>query len=110
MQRAPLWLMKATLPGRAIVAANVAFSPVTGLITPRQLGPMIRIFPGRASSRFAFEFAPARPGLLEACGDDDGAATPASTHSRMMSGTVGAGVTMTARSTCSGTRLPMDRP
>ena len=47
---APLWLMKPTLPGRAIALANVAFSPVSGLITPRQFGPMTRIRPRRASS------------------------------------------------------------
>ena len=29
-------------PGRATVCANVAFSPRTGFITPRQFGPMRR--------------------------------------------------------------------
>ena len=42
VQSAPLWLMKATFPGRAMVEAKVAFSPVIGFITPRQLGPITR--------------------------------------------------------------------
>ena len=45
VHKAPLWLMKATLPGLATVAAKVAFRPCTGFITPRQLGPMMRILP-----------------------------------------------------------------
>jgi hypothetical protein len=40
---APLWLKNATLPGRAIKLAKVAFSPNTGFITPKQLGPITRI-------------------------------------------------------------------
>ncbi len=40
---APLWLMKATLPDLAISPAKVALSPVGGRITPRQLGPMMRM-------------------------------------------------------------------
>src|ERR1039458_3017093 len=43
VQRAPLWLMKATFPGRATVWAKVALKPRTGFITPRQLGPIRRI-------------------------------------------------------------------
>ena len=41
----------ATEPGRAMVVANVAFKPESGLMTPRQLGPMTRILAARASSR-----------------------------------------------------------
>ena len=48
VQSAPDWLTNATFPGRAIPAANVAFRPLCGLITPRQFGPMIRMFPRRA--------------------------------------------------------------
>jgi len=41
--RAPDWLTNATRPRGAMAAANVALRPVTGLITPRQLGPMSRM-------------------------------------------------------------------
>ena len=47
---APLWLMNATRPRGAMAAANVALRPLTGLITPRQLGPMSRIRCRRASA------------------------------------------------------------
>ena len=47
---APLWLMKPTLPGRAIAPANVALRPLQGAITPRQFGPISRIRPRRASA------------------------------------------------------------
>ncbi len=50
VQRAPLWLMNPTDPGRAIVLANVAFRPLCGTITPRQFGPTIRMPPLRASA------------------------------------------------------------
>ena len=51
VQSAPLWLRKPTLPGRAMVVANVAFRPVNGHMTPRQFGPMTRMPPRRAFSR-----------------------------------------------------------
>jgi hypothetical protein len=47
---APLWLMNATFPCRAIAEAKVAFSPVAGLIAPRQFGPIILSVPRRASA------------------------------------------------------------
>ena len=50
MHSAPLWLMNPTLPGRAIALANVALRPVSGLITPRQFGPITRMGPRRASA------------------------------------------------------------
>ena len=73
VHRAPLWLMKPTLPGRAMPAAKVALRPVSGLITPRQLGPMMRMLPRRASIRLAFQFQSGRADLLEAGRNDDGA-------------------------------------
>src|SRR4028119_2141218 len=51
VSRAPLWLRSPTLPGLAMAPAKVALRPVTGFITPRQLGPMILIRPRRASAR-----------------------------------------------------------
>ncbi len=100
MQRAPLWLRKPTLPGRAIAPANVAFRPVSGFVTPRQFGPMTRIRPRRACSRiWRSSAAPSGPISLKPAEMMMAPLTPASAHSPMMSGTVGAGVTMTARST-----------
>ena len=62
---------EADVPGLAIAAANVAFRPVTGLMTPRQLGPMMRIGPRRASSRTSRSSATPAARLLEARRDDD---------------------------------------
>ena len=51
MHSAPLWLMKPTdFRGARWPVAKVAFRPVSGLITPRQLGPMMRMLPRRASA------------------------------------------------------------
>ena len=50
---APLWPMKETRPFRAMPAANVAFRPEMGLMTPRQLGPMTRMPVRRACSTTA---------------------------------------------------------
>ena len=104
VHRAPLWLKKPTVPGRAIWAANVALSPRRGLITPRQLGPISRIRPRRAcSSTWRSSSAPSGPISLNPAEMMIAPLTPASTHSPITSGTVGAGVTTTARSTGSGT-------
>ena len=106
MQRAPLWLRKPTLPGRAIAPAKVALRPVSGFITPRQFGPMIRMPPRRACSMIRRSSStPSGPISLKPAEMMIAPWTPASTHSPMMPGTVGAGVTMTARSTGSGTAV-----
>ena len=106
MQSAPLWLMKPTLPRRAMVVAKVALRPLVGLITPRQLGPMMRILPRRACSRICRSSStPAGPVSLKPAEMMMALLTPRSTHSLMMPGTVGAGVTTTTRSTGSGTAL-----
>ncbi len=103
---APLWLMKPTEPGRAMPRAKVAFSPVGGLITPRQLGPMIRTPPLRASSsNWRSSCAPCGPSSLKPAEMTIAALTPFSPHSRMTLGITCAGVMMTARSTRSGTEL-----
>src|ERR1039458_8112591 len=70
VQSAPLWLMKPTDPGRATVVAKVAFIPESGLITPRQFGPMIRILAFCASTSSCRAL---RSYLLEAGRDHDGA-------------------------------------
>ena len=100
---APLWLMKPTEPGRAMVVAKVAFRPESGLITPRQLGPMTRMPAACASSSSCrSRAAPSGPISLKPAEMTTAPRTPFSPHSRMMPGMEGGGVTMTARSTCSG--------
>ena len=104
VHKAPLWLINPTLPGRAIDEAKVAFRPETGLITPRQLGPMMRIFPRWASANISLSrAAPFSPISLNPADMTIAPFTPLSTHWRITPGTVGAGVTITARSTSSGT-------
>src|SRR5215204_2529457 len=104
VSKAPLWLRSATLPGRAIAPAKVALRPVGGFMTPRQLGPTILILPRLASSRtWRSSFAPSDPVSLKPAEIIMAPSTPASTHSRIISGTAGAGATMSARSTLAGT-------
>ena len=88
-----------------MVLAKVAFNPVCGCITPRQLGPIMRILP-RASSRISFSnFCPRSPISLNPADIIIAPLTPAATHSPTIPGTVEAGVTMIANSTGSGTAL-----
>ena len=102
---APLWLMKPTEPGRAMVVAKVAFRPESGLITPRQLGPITRMSAACASSSTCrSSAAPSGPISLKPAEITMAPRTPFSPHSRMMPGMEGGGVTTTARSTCSGHR------
>ena len=90
VQSAPLWLMKPTLPGRAIVLAKVAFNPLCGTITPRQFGPTIRILPLRASSMTCCSNStPAAPVSLNPAEIMTAPGTPASTHSLISPGTDG---------------------
>src|SRR5215211_7553337 len=66
VSKAPLWLRRATLPGRAIAPAKVALRPVGGFMTPRQLGPTILILPRLASSRtWCSSSAPSDPVSLK---------------------------------------------
>ena len=104
VQSAPLWLMKPTLPGRAMAAAKVAFSPCSGLITPRQLGPTMRMSAAaRLGQDLAFQFAPGGADLLEAGRNHDGGLHAVLGAIVDDAGTLAAGVTITARSTGSGT-------
>ena len=104
MQRAPLWLMKPMLPGRASGFAKVAFKPMCGNITPTQFGPMMRIGP-RASAICFSSSRPRSPISLKPAEMMTAPFTPAATHSRTICGTVAALVAMTARSTAAGTSL-----
>ena len=108
VQSAPLWLMKPTVPGRAMPAANVALSLVPGTMTPRQFGPTMRICPFRASSRTCrSNSTPAAPVSLKPAEMMTTPRTPACAQSRTIPGTDGGGVTITAKSTFSGTaRMP----
>ena len=101
---APLWLMNAISPFRAIWLANDAFRPVGGTIAPRQLGPMMRMLYLRASSRQAFSrAAPSLPTSLKPAEMMMMPRTPAFPHSVTEPKTRLAGMQMMARSTCSGT-------
>src|SRR5262245_23544781 len=102
-QNAPLWLKKATFPGLGINGAKVAFRPLTGLITPRQFGPMMRRLPRRASARiWRSRSRPTAPDSLKPADRMIAPWTPASTQSLITDGTVDAGVAMTASSTFPG--------
>jgi hypothetical protein len=64
----------------------------------------MRIWPRRASAKICCSSAaPCSPISLNPAEMTIAPGTPAATHSPMMPGTVGAGVTITARSTSSGT-------
>ena len=102
VSNAPLWLMNATLPGRAIVCANVAFSPRTGFITPRQFGPISRILPRMICVICASRSLPCSPCSLNPAEITMPAGIPAATDSARTSGTLSAGVVTTTRSTLSG--------
>ena len=99
---APLWLMNATLPGRATRCAKVAFSPRTGFITPRQFGPISRILPRIVRAICRSSSWPCSPCSLKPAEMTMPAGMPSSTDSAMRSGTVSAGVVTTTRSTLSG--------
>jgi hypothetical protein len=110
VQSAPLWLMKATFPGRAMEAAKVALKPSAGDITPRQLGPMMRMPPRCASARISCSIAaPPGPVSLKPAEMMMADGTPFAVHSRITPGTHAAGVTMTARSGVSGKALTLGK-
>ncbi len=102
VQSAPLWLMNATLPRRAILFAKVAFKPSSGIMMPRQFGPITCIWPRRARISSS-SLIPAAPHSLKPADMITAPGTPAVSHSPTTSGTVNAGVAMTARSTAAGT-------
>ena len=74
VQRAPLWLMKPTLPGRAMAAAKVAFKFAAGHHDAEAVRPDdAHAGLGGFRQHLAFEFHAGRADFLEAGGDDDGA-------------------------------------
>ena len=92
VQSAPLWLMKPTLPGRAIALAKVAFRRVRGAHHAQAVradDPHLaaRLFAAiwRSSS------APAAPVSLNPAEMTIAPFTPAATHSPTIPGTVGGG-------------------
>ena len=94
---------KATLPARAIVCPAVAFSPVTGLMTPRQFGPMMRIRRlAGALPDLLFQRRPAGARLLNPAEITTAPRTPAPRIPRRFPERSVAGVATTARSTWSG--------
>ena len=100
VRSAPLWLTKPTDPRLAMSAANVALSPETGLMTPRQLGPTTRMPAARAvRSTSCSSAAPAGPTSRNPALMMMTPRMPRAAHSSMSAGTDGGGVTMTARST-----------
>jgi len=102
VRSAPDWDTKPTRPGLAIPAANVAFIPSTGFITPRQFGPTTRIPWRRAAARTSRSSStPAAPTSLNPALMMITPRTPAAPHSSTSPGADLAGVTMTARSTVS---------
>ena len=72
MQRAPLWLRKPTVPGRAISAAKVAFRPRHGVHHAQAVGPDQPHPPApRLLQHLPLELGPLRADLLEPGRDDD---------------------------------------
>ena len=103
VQRAPDWLMKATLPRRAMPAAKVALTPLMGFITPRQFGPTRRMLPRRAwASTCRSSSTPAGPVSLKPAEMTTAPGMPRSAASPMMPGMIAAGVVTTTRSGFSG--------
>ncbi len=99
----PLWLRKPTEPVRAMPEAKVAFTPEGGTITPRQLGPMIRIPALRAFSSNCFSSSlPSSPASLNPAEITTAALMPTCPHSSIRPGMNFEGVTRTARSTSAG--------
>ncbi len=104
--RAPDWLTKPTVPGRAGVGAKVALSrtPASVLITPMQFGPTIRtpaartVSHSRRSSAAPSSPVSAKPAVMVTI-----PRTPAARHSSTTGCTRSRGTMTTARSIGSGT-------
>ncbi len=95
-------------PASAVPRAKVAFSPISGRMIPRQLGPTSRKRWRRAFSSTARSSArPSAPASEKPAVITTAARTPALPQRSMTSGTVRAGVAITARSTACGS-CPMD--
>ena len=102
---APDWLTKPSEPGRAGVGAKVAFRLKAGsvLITPMQLGPIMRTPARRTVSRSNRSWrAPSSPVSEKPAVITTRPRTPRAMHSSTTPWTSGRGTRMTARSTGSG--------
>ena len=74
MHSAPLWLMKPTLPRRAMVVAKVAFKPLIGThYTQAVRSDDSHIAAAGMLQNLAFQLCTFSPHLFEAGGDNDGA-------------------------------------
>ena len=96
-------------PARGVRCAKLALTPRAGAMNPMQLGPMMRRPRGRAASSTArSSAAPSGPRSRNPADRMTAARAPRSASWRTISGTVGAGVAITARSGASG-RLATSR-
>ncbi len=108
VHNAPDCEMKPIWPGAGVAAAKLAFKWMLGTMIPRQFGPRIRI-PGnfRCSTRIiSSNFRPGSPISRKPAEMMTIPRVPASPSSRTSSGTLGAGVQITAKSGAWG-RLAM---
>mmetsp|Transcript_9098 Transcript_9098/g.26161 ORF Transcript_9098/g.26161 Transcript_9098/m.26161 type:complete len:248 (-) Transcript_9098:7-750(-) len=97
---APLWLMKATLPGAGMRFAKDAFNPDVGQMMPKQFGPTMRRWPFFAMAcTSSSSFAPSGPTSRKPAEMMIACFTWLSTHSWIKAGTDAAGVMITATST-----------
>ena len=77
MHNAPLWLMKPTEPGRAMVVAKVALKPGKRAHNAQAIRADDADVGGLCFfEELALQFRALRADFLEAGGDDDGAAHP----------------------------------
>ena len=88
---------KAMWPGSASVCAKLAFSPMCGLSSPRQLGPSSRSTRGRAASSMAFFCVAVSPAVITMA-----ALVPRSPSSAISCGTLAGGVHTMASSAATG--------
>ena len=108
LQSAPDCETSASLPVRAWSGPHAALSPVSVLTRPRLLGPTNRT-PWRRAARLssASSSSPAAPASRKPADTMTAPRMPFAPHSATIPGTVGAGVTMRARSTGWGRSLTL---
>ncbi len=101
---APLWEMKPILPPIGMTAAKLRLRGIEVLISPRQLGPWIRIpYFSAISKSFPSRTAPSCPVSLKPADMTTRALTPFIPHSSVTCSTLAAGIETTTRSTSPGT-------
>ena len=97
--KAPDWDTRPMEPGIAVPRTKVAFSPMSGRMMPRQLGPSRRTRWRRAfSTRARSRAAPRGPVSLKPAEMTTAALTPARPQLSITAGTISALVAITARS------------